>query len=31
VRLSLLRPGEASQLNGKERAYQREPDPEAAQ
>jgi pilus assembly protein CpaB len=31
VRLSLLRPGEASQLKGKERAYQREPDPETPQ
>jgi pilus assembly protein CpaB len=31
VRLSLLRPGEQSSLRGKERAYQREPDPEPAQ
>jgi pilus assembly protein CpaB len=31
VRLSLLRPGEQSQLSGKEKAYQREPDPEAPQ
>jgi pilus assembly protein CpaB len=29
VRLSLLRPGEQSELSGKDRAYQREPDPEA--
>jgi pilus assembly protein CpaB len=31
VRLSLLRPGEDSSLRGKQRAYQREPDPEPAQ
>lgn len=31
VRLSLLRPGEPSNPRGKERTYQREPDPEPAQ
>jgi pilus assembly protein CpaB len=31
LRLSLLRPGERSELNGRQRAYQREPDPEPAQ
>jgi pilus assembly protein CpaB len=31
VRLSLLRPGDRSDLDGKQRAYQREPDPEPAQ
>jgi pilus assembly protein CpaB len=31
VRLSLLRPGEQSSLRGKERSYQREPDPEPVQ
>lgn len=31
VRLALLRPGEESTLTGKQRAYQREPDPEPSQ
>ena len=31
VRLALLRPGDESELSGKQRAYQREPDPEPAQ
>ena len=31
VRLSLLRPGEESTLSGKQRVYQREPDPEPRQ
>ena len=30
VRLALLRPGDEEELSGKERAYQREPDPVAA-
>ena len=31
VRLALLRPGDAEELTGKERVYQREPDPVADQ